>query len=98
MPSREFTRALPSPALGFTLQNRIADATDHSLHWRMATMSRAMGCLVPVLIWVTPVRAQRASAREAIRLQVQGFYRDERDHRWPDVLDHLDRKSTRLNS
>jgi len=55
----------------------------------MATMSRAMGCLVPVLIWVTPVRAQRASAREAIRLQVQGFYRDERDHRWPDVLDHF---------
>jgi len=48
-----------------------------------------MGCLVPVLIWVTPVRAQRASAREAIRLQVQGFYRDERDHRWPDVLDHF---------
>jgi len=55
----------------------------------MATMSRAMGCLVPVLIWAAPVRAQRASAREAIRLQVQGFYRDERDHRWPDVLDHF---------
>jgi len=41
------------------------------------------------LIWVTSLAAQVASARDAIRVQVQGFYRDDRDNRWPDVLDHF---------
>ncbi len=55
----------------------------------MATLGRAATCTVLALTWAAPVGAQRASAREAIRLQVQGFYRDDRDHRWPDVLDHF---------
>jgi hypothetical protein len=55
----------------------------------MATLGRAATCAVLALTWAAPVAAQRASAREAIRLQVQGFYRDDRDHRWPDVLDHF---------
>src|SRR2546430_15889821 len=55
----------------------------------MATISRAARCAVLALPWVTPVAAQRASSGEAIRAQVRGFYRDDRDHRWPDVLDHF---------
>jgi len=55
----------------------------------MVTLGRAATCAVLALTWAAPVGAQRASAREAIRLQVQGFYRDDRDHRWPDVLDHF---------
>ncbi len=55
----------------------------------MAKIGRAARCAVLALIWAAPVGAQRALAQEAIRLQVQGFYRDERDHRWPDVLDHF---------
>ena|SRR6266849_9595141 len=45
--------------------------------------------LVLVLIWAIPVEAQFVSPREAISAQVQGFYRDDRDNRWPDVLDHF---------
>src|SRR2546422_7708318 len=45
--------------------------------------------LVLVLIWVTPVGAQLATPEAAIRAQVEGFYRDDRDNHWPDVLDHF---------
>src|SRR5947208_16272772 len=55
----------------------------------MATISRAARCAVLALPWVTPVAAQRAASGEAIRAQVRGFYRDDRGHRWPDVLDHF---------
>lgn len=55
----------------------------------MATIGRAVTCAVLALIWVAPVAAQRASPREAIRGQIQGFYRDDRDNRWPDVLEHF---------
>jgi len=55
----------------------------------MATIARATGYAVVALICVRPVGAQFASPREAIRAQVQGFYRDDRDNRWPDVLDHF---------
>jgi len=52
-------------------------------------MGRAAACAVLALIWVTPVGAQLASPGETIRAQVKGFYRDDRDNRWPDVLDHF---------
>ena len=55
----------------------------------MATIGVAATCAVLALIWVTPLAAQVASARDEIRVQVQGFYRDDRDNRWPDVLDHF---------
>jgi hypothetical protein len=55
----------------------------------MATIGRAAVYAVLALIWVTPVGAQRVSPGEAIRAQIQGFYRDERDTRWPDVLEHF---------
>ena len=56
---------------------------------RMATIGVAATRAVLALIWVTPLPAQVASARDEIRVQVQGFYRDDRDNRWPDVLDHF---------
>jgi len=55
----------------------------------MEAISRATVYTVLALIWVTPVGAQLAPAREAIRAQVEGFYSDDRDSRWPDVLDHF---------
>ena len=55
----------------------------------MATISGATTCAVLALIWVTPVAAQRASPQEAIRSQILGFYSDDRDNRWPDVLEHF---------
>src|SRR3989442_13573365 len=55
----------------------------------MATIGRAAVYAVLALIWVTPVAAQLATPKAAIRAQVQGFYRDDRDNRWPDVLDHF---------
>src|SRR5881409_1189556 len=55
----------------------------------MATIGVAATRAVLALIWVTPLPAQVASARDEIRVQVQGFYRDDRDNRWPDVLDHF---------
>src|SRR5437870_543069 len=55
----------------------------------MATIARAAVYAVLALIWVTPVGAQLATPEAAIRGQVQGFYRDDGDHRWPDVLDHF---------
>jgi len=55
----------------------------------MATIGRAMACAVLELTWVTFVGAQLPSPREAIRVQVEGFYRDDRDNRWPDVLEHF---------
>src|SRR6266850_1755467 len=55
----------------------------------MATIGRAATCAVLALIRVTPVGAQLASPGEAIRVQVLGFYSDDRDNRWPDVLDHF---------
>jgi len=48
-----------------------------------------MACAVLELTWVTFVGAQLPSPREAIRVQVEGFYRDDRDNRWPDVLEHF---------
>ena len=41
------------------------------------------------LVWVTPVGAQLVAPGAAIRAQVQGLYSDDRDNRWPDVLDHF---------
>lgn len=55
----------------------------------MMTIGRAATCAALALIWVTPVGAQLATSEAAIRAQVQGFYRDDRDNRWPDVLDHF---------
>jgi hypothetical protein len=55
----------------------------------MAMIGRASACTVLALTWVTPVGAQLATPEAAIRSQVQGFYRDDRDDRWPDVLDHF---------
>ncbi len=55
----------------------------------MATIARATVYAVLALIWVTPVGAQLATPEAAIRAQVQGFYHDDRDNRWPDVLDHF---------
>src|SRR6266550_3047970 len=55
----------------------------------MATIARATVYAVLALIWVTPVGAQLATPEAAIRAQVQGFYRDDRNNRWPDVLDHF---------
>jgi hypothetical protein len=55
----------------------------------MATIGRASACAVVALTWVTPVGAQLATPEAAIHAQVQGFYRDDRDNRWPDVLDHF---------
>jgi len=56
----------------------------------MAMIGRAATWAVLALIWGTPVVSQLApSPREVIRAQVEGFYRDDRDHRWPDVLDHF---------
>jgi hypothetical protein len=55
----------------------------------MATIGRAAMFAVLAVILVAPVGAQLASPRDAIRLQIQGFYRDDRDNRWPDVLDHF---------
>src|SRR3989442_8864049 len=55
----------------------------------MATIARATVYAVLALIWVTPVGAQLATPEAAIRAQVQGFYRDDRNTRWPDVLDHF---------
>src|SRR2546422_851759 len=55
----------------------------------MATIGVAATCAVLALIWVTPLAAQVASARDEIRVQVQGFCGDDRDNRWPDVLDHF---------
>src|SRR5258706_12346084 len=55
----------------------------------MATIGRATACAVLALTWVTPAGAQLAAPREATHAQVQGFYRDGRDNRWPDVLDHF---------
>src|SRR5437879_12734430 len=52
----------------------------------MATIARATVYAVLALIWVTPVGGQLATPEEAIRAQVQGFYRDDRDNRWPDGL------------
>ena len=54
----------------------------------MAMTGRASACAVLAFTWVTPVGAQLATPEAAIRSQVQGFYRDDRDNRWPDVLDH----------
>src|SRR2546421_11144574 len=55
----------------------------------MATIARATVYAVLALIWVTPVGAQLATPEAAIRAQVQGVYRDDRNNRWPDVLDHF---------
>src|SRR6266480_147462 len=55
----------------------------------MATTGRAAACALFALMGVTPVAAQLAAPRAAIRAQVEGFYRDDRDNRWPDVLDHF---------
>jgi hypothetical protein len=55
----------------------------------MATIARATVYAVLALMWVTPVGAQLATPEAAIRAQVQAFYRDDRDNRWPDVLDHF---------
>ena len=55
----------------------------------MATIGRVAVYAVLALIRVTPVAAQLATPEAAIRAQVQGFYRDDRDKRWPDVLDHF---------
>jgi len=55
----------------------------------MATIGRVAVYAVLALIWVMPVGAQLATPEAAIRAQVQGFYRDDRDNRWPDVLDHF---------
>src|SRR5256885_12169187 len=55
----------------------------------MATISRAATCALMALIWAPPVAAQLPTPREAIRTQVEGFYSDDRDNRWPDVLDHF---------
>src|SRR5947209_16307948 len=55
----------------------------------MATIGRVAVYAVLALIRVTPVAAQLATPEAAIRAQVQGFYRDDRDNRWPDVLDHF---------
>src|SRR5438094_9793040 len=55
----------------------------------MATIGRTATCAVLALIWVTPLAAQVASDRDAIRSQVLGFYRDDQAHRWPDVLDYF---------
>src|SRR5216117_2913283 len=55
----------------------------------MEAISRATVYMVLALMWVTPVGAQLATPEAAIRAQVQGFYRDDRDKRWPDVLDHF---------
>src|SRR5438093_2453690 len=55
----------------------------------MATIGRVAVYAVLSLIRVTPVGAQLATPEAAIRAQVQGFYRDDRDNRWPDVLDHF---------
>src|SRR5207244_9283965 len=55
----------------------------------MATIGRVAVYAVLALIRVTPVAAQLATPEAAIRAQVQGFYHDDRDNRWPDVLDHF---------
>src|SRR2546426_12153514 len=55
----------------------------------MATIGRVAVYAVLALMWVTPVGAQLATPEAAIRAQVQGVYRDDRDNRWPDVLDHF---------
>jgi len=55
----------------------------------MAMIGRAAACAVLALVWVTPVGAQLVAPGAAIRAQVQGFYSDDRDNRWPDVLDHF---------
>lgn len=55
----------------------------------MATIGRAAVCAVLALVWVTPVGAQLVAPGAAIRAQVQGLYSDDRDNRWPDVLDHF---------
>src|SRR5436309_14892475 len=55
----------------------------------MATIGRVAVYAVLALIRVTPVAAQLAAPEAAIRAQVQGFYRDDRDNRWSDVLDHF---------
>src|SRR2546428_8689766 len=55
----------------------------------MATIARVAVYAVLALIWVTPVGAQLATPEAAIRAQVQGVYRDDRNTRWPDVLDHF---------
>src|SRR5207249_7467602 len=55
----------------------------------MVAIGRAAACAVVALICVTPVGAQLASPGEAIRAQVRGFYSDDRDNRWPDVLEHF---------
>jgi len=55
----------------------------------MTTIGRATVHAVLALIWVAPVGAQLATPEAAIRAQVQGFYRDDRVNRWPDVLDHF---------
>ena len=55
----------------------------------MTTIGRATVHAVLALIWVTPVGAQLATPEATIRAQVQGFYRDDRVNRWPDVLDHF---------
>jgi len=52
-------------------------------------IGRAAACAVLALVWVTPVGAQLVAPGAAIRAQVQGFYSDDRDNRWPDVLDHF---------
>jgi len=55
----------------------------------MAMIGRAAACAVLALVWVTPVGAQLVAPGAAIRAQVEGFYSDDRDNRWPDVLDHF---------
>jgi len=55
----------------------------------MAAIGRATVYAVLALSWVTPAGAQLATPEAAIHAQVQGFYRDARDNRWPDVLEHF---------
>src|SRR6266852_9313557 len=55
----------------------------------MAKIGRVAVYAVLALMLVTPLGAQLATPEPAIRAQIQGFYRDDRDNRWPDVLDHF---------
>ena len=53
------------------------------------TFVRLTACIALALTWAPPLRAQLASAEEAIRAEVHEFYRDDRADRWPDVLGHF---------
>ena len=55
----------------------------------MATIGRATACVLLALMRATPLRAQRSPPGDAIRAEIEGFYRDDRDNRWPDVLSHF---------